>query len=518
MKPAPPLPPVRLRACPLLYEVNAWVWLHGWQRRLGRPLTLGELPEVAIAELVGTGADAVWLMGVWERSPAGRQQALHHPDLQHEYRRALPDVAAADVVGSPYAIHRYEVAPELGGEAALRALRDRLAAHGVGLILDLVPNHVAIDHPWLTAHPDALVRGSEAQLQARPELFFRHRPTGQIFAHGRDPYFPAWTDTAQLDAQSPTYRDLLTRTLSRLTELCDGVRCDMAMLLVQRIFAQTWSALRPGHAGCPAPAEQAAAGALSTELWPEVIAATRRQRPDFIFLAEVYWDMEAELQAQGFDFTYDKRLYDRLCHAVLPGARDHLLADLDYQHRSLRFIENHDEPRAVTALGVPKSQPAAVLALTLPGARLLHEGQAEGRAVKLPVQLGRLPVEEPHPGLREFYSRLLQAQRDPVLHDGTYFVLASRSYLGADRSHEGLISHAWSLGDALRVVVVNLGHAQASARLMLPPLPDGTRWRFRDVLRDDVAPVFTAEHLRVQGLPVFLGGHAAHLFFVERCD
>ncbi len=138
--------------------------------------------------------------------------------------------------------------------------------------------------------------------------------------------------------------------------------------------------------------------------------------------------------------------------------------------------------------------------------------------MKLPVQLGRLPVEEPHPELREFYTRLLQAQRDPVLHDGTYFALASRSYHGADRSHEGLISHAWSLADALRVVVINLGPAQASARLMLPPFPGGTRWRFRDVLRDDVAPVFTAEQLRVQGLPVFLGGHTAHLFFVERCD
>ncbi len=513
MKPAPPLPPVRLRACPLLYEVNAWVWLHGWQRRLGRPLTLGELPEVAIAELVGTGADAVWLMGVWERSPAGRQQALHHPDLQHEYQRALPDVSAADVVGSPYAIHRYEVAPELGGEPALRALRARLAEHGVGLILDLVPNHVAIDHPWLTTHPEALVRGSEALLHKRPDLFFRH-PTGQIFAHGRDPYFPPWTDTAQLDAQSPTYRLLLTRTLRYLSELCDGVRCDMAMLLVQRIFAQTWGALRAELAA--APAQQDSGAELATELWPEVIAATRQLRPDFIFLAEVYWDMEAELQAQGFDYTYDKRLYDRLCHADLPGARDHLLADLDYQHRSLRFIENHDEPRAVTALGVHKSRPAAVLTLTLPGARLVHDGQLQGRAVKLPVQLGRLPAEEPHRELSEFYARLLLAQRDPVLHHGTYFALACRSYLGSDRSHEVLISHAWSLADALRVVVVNLSPVQASARLMLPPLPDGTSWRFRDLLRDDVAPVFTAEVLRVKGLPVFLDGHAAHLFFVEQ--
>lgn len=499
-------PAAGIRACPLLYEVNAWVWLHAWQRRLEKPVTLAELPEAALAELSATGADAVWLMGVWERSPAGRQQALTHPDLQAEYRRALPDFGPGDVVGSPYAIHRYEVAPELGGEPALRRLRERLRARGLGLILDLVPNHVAIDHPWLSTHPDALVRGSEEDLQHRPDRFFRHGPTGRVFAYGRDPYFPAWTDTAQLNAQSPAYRSLLTQTLLRLTELCDGVRCDMAMLLVQRVFAQTWGKTW---------AETCAVTDAGTELWPEVIAATRRRRPDFIFLAEVYWDMEAELQAQGFDFTYDKRLYDRLCHGEYAAVRDHLLADLGYQQRSLRFIENHDEPRAATALGPSRSQAAAVLALTLPGARLLHEGQMDGRSVKLPVQLGRAPHEPPCPELLSFYTRLLQFQRDSVLHDGEYFALACRPYLGGDRSHESLLCHAFRKGDELRLVTVNLSPAAASGRLMLPPFPAGTYWRFRDALNDDVAPVFSAEDLRVKGLPIFLAAQAAHAFVVE---
>jgi hypothetical protein len=498
----------RLRACPLLYEVNAWVWLHALGGHLRQPLSLAEVPDSALDELAATGADAVWLMGVWQRSPAGRQQALVHPGLRDEYRRALPDVSEADVVGSPYAIGRYAVAPELGGEAALRVLRTRLRERGLGLLLDLVPNHVAIDHPWLLGHPEAFVHGTQDDLRSSPEAFFRHGESGRIYAHGRDPYFPPWTDTAQLNAQSPAYRQLLSQTLLGLAELCDGVRCDMAMLLVRRIFEKTWQSHR-ATASSPL--------WLQSELWPEVIAAVRARRPDFTLLAEVYWDMEAELQAQGFDYTYDKRLYDRLCHADVHAVRDHLLADLGYQQRSLRFTENHDEPRAVTALGRPRSWAAAVLTLTLPGARLLHEGQADGRTVKLPVQLGRLPYEEPDLARRALYARLLGTQREPVFHQGRYFALATRCYLGSDRSHEGLLCHAWQLGEVLRIVVVNLSPDAANARLMLPPFPDGTRWRFRDLLRDDVAPEFAAEELRVRGLPIFLPGYAAHLFAVQAC-
>ena len=167
MKPAPsrqpPRQPPRVRACPLLYEVNAWVWLHGWQRRLGCALTLGELPEAALAELVSTGADAVWLMGVWERSPAGREQALHHPDLQHEYRRALPDVAAADVVGSPYAIHRYEVAPELGGEAAFGPLH-------LGAYVQLTGYDLPLRSPQPGGGVYLSVRPRMAELRLRPAV------------------------------------------------------------------------------------------------------------------------------------------------------------------------------------------------------------------------------------------------------------------------------------------------------------------------------------------------------------
>jgi hypothetical protein len=538
---------VAMRGCPLIHEVNTWVWLDRWRwrgRRRGEHgaaqhgpggpgpaaspgLDLGSLPEEALDELTGRRQllgrqyDAVWLMGVWERSPAARALARRHPELRAECQRVLPDLVEADLCGSPYAVRCYRVDPALGGDAGLDRLRARLAQRGVALFLDLVPNHVALDHPWLISHPAAFVRGSEAELREHPEAYFRHPLSGEIFAHGRDPHFAPWTDTAQVDAQSPVYRGLLKETLQMLAARCDGVRCDMAMLLVRRVFERTWEASshrgRVLRAGPP--------HVLTTELWPEVIAAVRgtpdgREHPRFCFLAEVYWDMEAELQAMGFDLTYDKRLYDRL-RGDSPGAvRDHLLADAGYQARSLRFIENHDEPRANAALPGRRGLAAAVLALTLPGARLLHDGQAEGRRLRLPVQLGRGPDEAADPTDPEvaaLYARLLPELARPVFHEGTYLALGSRPLFGDDAAQLGLIAHAWQLGDELAVVAVNYGREPARARLLLPPLPSlrNGRYRLTDVLHDDIAPVRSADELRTQGLPVLLEPFGAHLFRLD---
>jgi hypothetical protein len=161
----------------------------------------------------------------------------------------------------------------------------------------------------------------------------------------------------------------------------------MAMLMTSEVFSRTWS-LGP-------PAE---------EFWPQLIA---RVRPDFLFIAEAYWDMEFALQQQGFDYCYDKRLYDRLAHEDAEAVRGHLQADLAYQERLLRFIENHDEPRAAATLAGARARAAAVVMSTIPGARLYHDGQLDGYRTHIPVFLSRGPEEEPDADLRAFYSRLL---------------------------------------------------------------------------------------------------------------
>jgi len=459
------------RANPLIYEINTWTWLHALSERAGRRVTLGSVPDAELDALAAWGLDAIWLMGVWERSPASRQIAREHPDLQAEYRRALPDFTPDDVSGSPFAIRRYEVDPALGGREELAAIRDRLAARGLGLILDFVPNHTSHDCPWLETNPEYYLHGTEQELAEHPDYFFRYPTTAGdvIFANGRDPYFPAWTDTAQLNPFSPQLRQQAIATLRDIAAQCDGVRCDMAMLVLSEIVAQTWGE----RAGDP-PAE---------DYWREVIPAIKAERPDFLFIAEVYWDLEWELQQQGFDYTYDKELYNRLHHAPVAEIRAHLQADLSYQQRLVRMIENHDEARAATSLGGPRSLAAAALVVTLPGATLLHEGQFQGYRIKLPVQLRRRPHERDHPAVEAFYRILLTEATQPIYHEGEWILRQVEP--GTDgTTHHNLIAYTWRLGDERRLVVINYSDAPAQGVVPLPDFAlDGHGWTLRDVLQ-----------------------------------
>src|SRR3954451_9228288 len=351
----------RLRRHPFIYEINTWVWLDALSRREGTSVTLAGVPGRewdAVAEL---GFDAVWLMGVWDRSPAGIAIALENEGLLESFRRALPDFATEDVVGSPYCIRDYRVDEPLGGPEGRAAARAALADRGVGLILDFVPNHVAPDHPWTDAHPEYFVRGSDEDLERDPASFVR--AGGHVLANGRDPYFPAWPDVVQLNGFSPELRAAVVETLGSVAAQCDGVRCDMAMLMMNDTFERTW-----GDRAGPRPAD---------DYWPTVIPAVREVSPDFLFIAEAYWDLEGALQDQGFDHCYDKRLYDRLLHESAESVRLHLLADDRYQAGLVRFVENHDEPRAASVLDPAREKAVTIATLTQTGARLVHHREAE---------------------------------------------------------------------------------------------------------------------------------------------
>lgn len=491
------------RANPLIYEINTWVWLADLSTQYSRPLTLADVPDEVLDELAAWQFDVVWLMGVWQRSPRGREIAQVHPGLQIEYERALPDYQREDVVGSPYAVYRYEVDSTLGGQTGLATLRDRLAQRGLKIILDFVPNHVATDHHWTSDCPTCLVQGTPADLNSRPGYYFSVPSNGLIVAHGRDPYFPAWTDTAQVDAFSQTAREQARATVLDIAEQCDGVRCDMAMLMVNHIFARTW----------------ARSDAPVNEYWDEIIPAAKAIHPDFIFMAEVYWDIEAELQLLGFDYTYDKRLYDRMRDGDADGVRDHLLAALSYQQRMVRFIENHDEQRAMTAFGLERSQAAAVLTALLPGARLFHDGQLDGRRVKLPVQLSRRIPEKSSESLYAFYRTLIGEAAHPCYHNGVYMALATHPILGSDAGHESLIAFAWALGEEWRVVIVNYSPQPVEARVMLPrPAMGGLQsWEFADALSGETI-LQLGDDILTGGLPVELKAYGAQAFLVRKLE
>jgi hypothetical protein len=435
----------------VILEVDTLVWLRELGTRLGRPIGLGEVPEEAWDEVVPPGVDAVWLMGVWRRSPAGRAIALHDASLRESFRAALPDVTDDDIAGSPYCVRDYVVDDRLGGPAALAAARDRLAARGARLVLDHVPNHVAPDHPWTTRCPDRLLRGSAAELARAPDDFLA---AGQhVFARGRDPWFPPWPDVVQLDAFSRELRDATVDVLVSIGDQADGVRCDMAMLLMNDVFARTW-----GERAGRAPAE---------DFWAYVIPRVRARHPGMLFVAEAYWDLEHALQQQGFDHCYDKRLYDRLRDEDATAVRAHLRAAPLHQRGLVRFLENHDEPRAAVALPGARGRAAAVAVATLPGATLWHEGQFDGRRVRLPVFLSRRPPEPVDTGLRDFYGRLLTVAAGVRAGE---WRLRSADPLPGVGGHRELLAWSWEQhpGAPRHLVVVNYGERPARGLVALP--------------------------------------------------
>jgi hypothetical protein len=433
----------------VIYELNTLVWLGELSKRYGRRVTLGNVPGEVWDEVARPGVDTVWLMGVWERSPAGLTIALRDDRLLASFREALPDLTPADIAGSPYCVRNYVVDESLGGPEGLATARAELAARGVRLILDYVPNHVAPDHPWLTERPGCLVRGTPDDLARTPEAFLE--ADGQVYARGRDPYFPPWPDVAQLNAFSDDLRAAAVDTLAAIGDQADGVRCDMAMLLMNDVFAKTWGSL--------------AGAAPSEDFWRYVIPRVRERHPDILFVAEAYWDLEWPLQQQGFDYCYDKRLYDRLVHEDAGSVRAHLGADLGYQRQLVRFLENHDEPRAAATLPDGRERAAAVAVATLPGATLWHEGQFEGRRVRPPVFLSRRPQEPADASLRDFYDRLVTAVA-PV-REGDWQLLTCTGWPDND-THDNLLAWSWTGGQERYLVVINYSDGPAQGRVPLP--------------------------------------------------
>lgn len=483
---------------PLIYEINTWVWLGELSRTYRRPVTLATVPDEEWDTLAVHGFDAVWLMGVWERSLAGIAISMRNEGLLADFRRALPDFSPQDNVGSPYCVRRYVVDQHLGGPEGLAVARKKLAERGIRLILDFVPNHVAPDHPWVTQHPDYFIQGSSDDLVQKPGEFFQIGD--KVLALGRDPYFAPWADVVQFNGFHPELRQAIIETVASIAEQCDGMRCDMAMLLMTAIFERTWG-LRAG----PRPQK---------EYWPEVIRGVRKRFPNVLFIAEAYWDKEWALQQQGFDYCYDKRLYDRLEHDAAESIRLHLCADLPYQEKLVRFIENHDEPRAAATFEGQQARAAAVTFATLPGARLFHEGQFEGRRVRLPVFLRRRTDEPPDHNLQQFYHALLQILRNRDFRVGEW-QLCERIGWPDNSSYLNMVAWCWQKEADRHLIVVNLAASRSQARIRLPWSDlAGRSWRLSNLLQETVYDQ-AGDELQTAGLYVDLEPWGYHVLHCE---
>ncbi|HEX5051297.1 MAG TPA: alpha-amylase family glycosyl hydrolase [Planctomycetota bacterium] len=451
---------------PSLYQINTRVWLTDLSQTLGRPATLDDIPDAELDRVAAMGFDWIWLLSVWRTGPAAQQISRENPQWRREFRETLPDLRDDDIAGSGFAITGYTVHGRLGGDAALLRIRQRLRDRGLRLMLDFVPNHTAPDHAWVEEHPEYFVTGTESDLAQSPQNYRRVtlRERDRVLALGRDPNFAGWPDTVQLDYGNPATHEAMRGELLRIAGQCDGVRCDMAMLVLPDVFERTW-------------------GRRAPPFWPAATAHVRERVPGFCFMAEVYWDLERTMQQQGFDYAYDKRLYDRLRDGEAGPVREHLLAGLDHQDGLARFMENHDEPRATATFEPRMHEAAAVVTYLSPGLRFFHQGQLEGRTKRISPHLARAPSEPTDETVCRFYARLLAVLRETAVRDGRWRLLECAPSSDGDASWRGFVAWSWLGADGQRLlVVVNYARGQGRCHVRLPadePVPVAVRWNDR---------------------------------------
>ena len=507
MTPSPdrePLTKLPYRAHPHLYEINAWVWLEELSVQHGRCLTLQDVPGEEWDRLADLGFDFVYLMGVWRRSMTGRRIFRTDPHNFPNFDIALPAWKVRDVVGSPFSIQDYSPDPRVGTAQSLSEVHNQLRRRGMGLILDFVPNHTGFDHGWVAQYPDRYILGSQEDFRRDPAAFYliEREPTESegeqdlFVARGRDPYFAPWSDVAQLNYFNPECRQGMIGVLKNIAQFCDGVRCDMAMLVTNEIFRRTWGNFLKDW---PEPA---------VEFWQEAIAEV----PDFVWLAEVYWDMEWRMQELGFQFTYDKRLYDRLRESSPGQVRAHLGADIGYQSRMARFLENHDEPRCAAVFPREKIASVATLLATLPGMRFYHHGQFDGLKTFVPMPLRKARPEPDDAQIRKLYEQTLRLADADVFHAGEWQLLEAQA--AGDDSFQDLIAYSWHYQSDHRLIVVNLGNRTAQGKILKAGVGSSEKCQFCDWLNGEEY-TWERSELDSTGLYVKLAPYQAHAFEIH---
>ena len=481
-----------MRNNPHILEINALSWLKRHERNAGRKLTLAEIPSSFWDKIQKTGFDAVWLMGVWKRSPAAEKIARSNPDIAQQVRSILPHFNTDDISASPYAVYEYSVDEYFGGNEALAQFRKNLNERGIELFLDFVGNHTAIDSPVVEEHPELFITTGKNVPHIHPDWFFKNK-NGYYIAHGRDPYFAPWTDTAQLNYFNPQTREFMVKELKRVANMCDGVRCDMAMLSLNKVQRDTWWEFIGGEL----PRE---------EFWTQALNAVRAEHPEFVFMAEVYWGLEWDIQELGFDYTYDKVLYDRLRFANADSIRMHLGAEHLFQMRSLRFIANHDEEEPLKAFGREKSLAAATIIATLPGARLFHLFELLGRPARMPIQYinDEFAVDD---AVEQYYWKILGIASDPAFHGGQWALKESIPVYAGETSCHNILCWQWKQRHTGKMVFINYSQDPAQCRVPFKGIADYT-------VREEIEgkEVKLTPELATQGMELVLKPYECKVF------
>ncbi len=362
----------------VLMAKTVYVWLDQLSKKYGRPLnTLEQIPDEELDMLAGWGINGLWLIGIWERSPASR--------------RIKQKCGNPDAMASAYSLYRYEIAADLGGEAALQNLKQRAWARGIRLASDMVPNHMGIDSPWVSEHPEWFVSldhspfpaysfsGEDISSDPRTAIYLEDhyydrsdaavvfkwvdRRSGAVryIYHGNDGTRMPWNDTAQLNYLRPDVREAVMQTILAVARNFPIIRFDAAMTLTRRHYQRLWFP-RPGTGGdIPSRAGQGMTQehfdqALPAEFWREVVDRVAAENPDTLLLAEAFWLMESYfVRSLGMHRVYNSAFMNFLKDEENAKFRDSLKNVLEFNpeilKRFVNFMNNPDEETALAQFG-----------------------------------------------------------------------------------------------------------------------------------------------------------------------
>ena len=464
-------------AHPILYEISTRPWLYELSQKYGKSITkIKDIPTTEFDNLKKSGIEIVWMMGVWKLGTYGLEF-----DRKQDYSGVLPDWTKDDVIGSPYSITEYECNPDIGTNDDLVWLRKQINSRGMKLMLDFVPNHSAVDAPTASSNPKLYMR-------APPGKTDPSRYTDSGIAYGKDPYFSPWLDVIQWNYWEAETIQFMKQNLLTVLKYADGARCDMAHLILNDVFGQTWK-------------EELDAWSYSkpsNEFWEVAIKEAKSKYPNAILLAEVYEDWEIEkLNQLGFDYCYDKALLDKL-EGSAQDVNDyiHYKGESFYGHVA-HFVENHDENRVVYNMqgNLEKAKAAGTIAATLGGMIFFNHGQWSGLKNKLDVHL------------RNHYKKLMQIIADSAFKGPNYYFVYN---ISGDKELD-FIGYIREVDDAHYLVVVNYASTYGCAEVPIYNM-EGSGMKNVKEMFSGIEYSVDADIMRNVGLTVCLNGYQAQIF------
>jgi glycosidase len=482
-----------------IYEINTRPWFLELQSKIPN-LTLSTIPISKWLEIKNLGFDAVWLLGVWDNQPKSLEgKSLALPYI-NEYKKSLPDITSKDILDSCFAINDYNLNPILGVEEDLLILKKQLEDLGLLLILDFVPNHFNAYSDLVYTNPEIFVTGSVKDLE-RSDLFYKLPNSEIVIAHGRDRYAGSWIDTAQINWANQSARNIMQDKLSKISHFCHGVRCDMAMLNLNKIFDETW-----GQYATPTNFE--------VEWWQSTISKVKKINPDFVFIAESYWGTDTYLLDIGFDYVYNKHFYDSLKNSNLKEIKA-LFFNCSFLPSSVFFLENHDEDRLINFVEYETLKTAVILLLTIPGLKLFYDGQLAGRKIKLPMQLGRWPEESFNQDLFDFYKKILNMTNSKAFDKGSFEVISIQNISETSTTGDNILAFTRKYKSQEYLILVNFSSYQAEGFVPLfYEFEDSQQSKvFEDLLTDKMYE-YSQKFLNTHNLYIKLNPWQAHIFRV----